>query len=356
MKTGNVTGNVYERSIHKKLNSDIKKNGKGAAHGEDCAFFSFHQNENGTAAALAQTQTAYTGENCAKYAVCAAVNQAAAAGVRQPAGVIIRILLPASAAEQTLQHLVEEAQRMAEWLGTVLADVKASVTAAVNCPVVTAAAVGSVLGLPDAENGEGTQSGGFSGKIFQEGSQIVMTKWAGLEGSAVLAECCRKRLRERYPSGLIDEAAGFERYLSVLEEAAAAVKSGAGMLCAVAEGGVFRALWTLAQRAGTGLEIDIKKIPIRQETVEICNFLDINPYELAGNGSLLCVTNQGEALAGALQGQGIPAAVIGTLTKGNDRVIRNGEERRYLEPAKEDEIYKILNQGFETKKEGLERI
>lgn len=356
MKTGNVTGNVYERSIHKKLNSDIRKDVKGAAHGEDCAFFSFSQKENRAPIALAQAQSVYTGENCAKYAVCAAVNQAAAAGVRQPAGVIMRILLPPSAPEQVLQHLVGEAQRMAERLGTVLADVKASVTAAVNCPVVTAAAAGSVCGLPGTENGELIQSGSFFGKAFQERSQIVMTKWAGLEGSAVLAECCRKRLRERYPSGLIDEAAGFERYLSVLEEAAAAVKSGAGMLCAVAEGGVFRALWTLAQRAGAGLEIDIKKIPIRQETVEICNFLDINPYELAGNGSLLCVTKQGEELAAAYNSQGIPAAVIGTLTKGNDRVIQNGEERRYLEPAREDEIYKVLNQGFETQKEGLEPI
>lgn len=341
MKTGNVTGNVYERSIHRKLNNNGNKNGKGAAHGEDCAFFPFQKE--GSIAVLAQNQSVYTGGDCGKYAVYAAANQAAAAGVQKPAGVILHILVPADAQEAVLKQLTEDAQEAAVQLGTVLADVKASVTPAVNCPVVTAAAVGEISGRSKQETGNFRDMEIAADWDYPTGSQIVMTKWAGLEGSAVLAERCYERLRKRYPVGLIEEAAGFVRYLSVLEEAAAAVKSGVSALCAVAEGGVYRALWTLAERAGAGLEIDLKKIPIRQETVEICNFLDINPYELAGNGSLLCVTGQGEALALTLSRQGIPAAVIGALTKDNDRVIQNGEERRFLEPYREDGIYK--NQG-----------
>ena len=78
-----------------------------------------------------------------------------------------------------------------------------------------------------------------------------------------------------------------------------------------------------------------------QETVEICNELDINPYELSGNGSLLFVTDQGEMLAEQLQQQKIPAAVIGFLSADNDRVIVNGEERRFLEPANTDAIYRM---------------
>ena len=39
---------------------------------------------------------------------------------------------------------------------------------------------------------------------------------------------------------------------------------------------------------------------------------------------------------------GICAAVIGTVTDNHDRVIVNGEERRFLEPAKADEIFKIM--------------
>jgi hydrogenase maturation factor len=38
---------------------------------------------------------------------------------------------------------------------------------------------------------------------------------------------------------------------------------------------------------------------------------------------------------------GIPASVIGRITDGNDRVIVNGDEKRYLEPPKSDELYKV---------------
>lgn len=121
----------------------------------------------------------------------------------------------------------------------------------------------------------------------------------------------REALLKRYPAQLLDDVAQLEQHFSILPEAAVAGKSGVGLACAVSEGGVFHALWTLAEQAGTGLEVSLKKIPIRQETVEICNELDVNPYELSGNGSLLFVTDQGEMLAEQLQQQKIPAAVIG---------------------------------------------
>lgn len=324
MKTGNVTGAVYDRSVYKKLNHSHSGNVRGAEKGESCAFFSCAEFSH---MITARSLTAYSCEESGRYAVYAAANQAAAAGAQKAAGILLEILMPADASEQQLRKIVEDAQQAAAELETVLADVKASVTAAVNRCVVTATAAAGVFA---------------AGRHARPGDQIVMTKWAGLEGSAILAKACRERLAERYPSYLIEDAGRFGQSLSVAKEAAAAVKSGIGAMCAVAEGGVFHALWTLAERAGVGLEIDLRKIPIRQETVEICNWLDLNPYELAGNGSLLCVTEQGDVLAEALQRAGVPAAVIGKVTDNNDRVIVNGEERRFLEPAKEDEIYKIL--------------
>ena len=48
----------------------------------------------------------------------------------------------------------------------------------------------------------------------------------------------------------------------------------------ITEGGVFGAFWEMASGAGVGLEVDLKKIPIRQETVEICNYFGVNPYQI----------------------------------------------------------------------------
>ena len=190
------------------------------------------------------------------------------------------------------------------------------------------------------ENQRAVSQAAFSGRA-RPGDGIVMTKWAGLEGSALLAERFRERLLERYPAELIDTARAFRRYLSVTREAAATAAFDIGAICAVGEGGVFRALWELAERAGTGLSVPLKKIPIRQETVEICNLLDVNPYELTGNGSLLCLTPDGERLAEAFGELGIPAAVIGRAESGHDRVVRNGGEKRFLSPRTQDAIYRV---------------
>ena len=177
------------------------------------------------------------------------------------------------------------------------------------------------------------------------GDSVVMTKWAGLEGSAMLAERFRERLLMRYPAELIDTAREFRHCLSVTQETAAAAAYGVSGMCAVAEGGVFKALWRLAECAEVGLSVFLKKIPIRQETVEICNWLNINPYELTGNGSLLCLALDGERLAEMFLAEGIPAAVIGCVEGGRDRVVLNGEDKRFLSPRTEDAIYRVWRTG-----------
>lgn len=322
MKLGNVTGDIYDRSVAKRL--DGKREGicSGAGYGEDCAIFSCE----GKKTVAAMSHTAYAGADCGAYAVFAAANQAAARGVEKPDGILLRILLPAGEEEGTLRRLVEDADRAAWRLGTALADVKVSVMPAVNAPVVSALATGCAGFYHDGEKGTA-------------GLQVVMTKWAGLEGSALLASRYRERLCRRYPSDLIAEAAGFDSFLSVAKEAAVAGEFCGHWMCAAAEGGIFHALWTLAECAGTGLEVDLKKIPVRQETVEICNALDCNPYELLSNGSLLCLTEHGEDLLRALERMRILAAVIGRTTPSGDRLVINGEERRFLEPAKPDAFY-----------------
>ncbi|HPU63013.1 MAG TPA: hydrogenase maturation factor, partial [Mobilitalea sp.] len=76
--------------------------------------------------------------------------------------------------------------------------------------------------------------------------------------------------------------------------------------------------------------------------VEICEFFDINPYMLISGGCLLIVTDRGNLLTDRLIAEGIPATVIGRITEGNDRILLNGEERRFLEPPKADELYKVI--------------
>ena len=102
------------------------------------------------------------------------------------------------------------------------------------------------------------------------------------------------------------------------------------------KGGVLAALWKMAEVSQIGLKIDLRKIPIRQETIEICERSDKDPYKLFSGGSVLIGCTDGQSLAEWYKAQGIPAAVIGKAVKGNDRLLYSGELIRYLDrPGKE---------------------
>jgi hydrogenase maturation factor len=178
-----------------------------------------------------------------------------------------------------------------------------------------------------------------SAQAAAPGQDVVISKWIGLEGTALLARRHREKCLERYPAYLVDEAAGFERYLSLMREAATAVKSGVCAMHDASEGGIFGALWELAEGAGVGLTIDLKKLPLKQETVEICELCNVNPYELLSGGSLVMTTADGPGLVAALVAEGIPAVIVGKVTKGPDRILLNEEEVRYMDKPKQDAIY-----------------
>lgn len=110
----------------------------------------------------------------------------------------------------------------------------------------------------------------------------------------------------------------------------------------ITEGGIFGALWEMASGADLGVEIDLKKIPIRQETVEVCEFFNVNPYLIMSSGSMLIATKDGNGLVRRLEAAGIHAAVIGRTNNSNDRIIRNGEDVRYLDKPQTDELYKVI--------------
>ena len=98
----------------------------------------------------------------------------------------------------------------------------------------------------------------------------------------------------------------------------------------------------MAEASGVGLEIDLKKrFPfVRKQSRS--EFFGINPYELISSGSMLMAAADGNLLVNELKKAGIPATIIGKATAGNDRVLLNEDERRFLEPPKTDELYKVV--------------
>lgn len=172
------------------------------------------------------------------------------------------------------------------------------------------------------------------------GSDLVMTKWAGLEGTAIIANDYEKELKEMLPMETIEKAAAFSGFLSVLPESRIAVELGALALHDATEGGILGAAWEMADCAGVGLELDINKIPMKEETRMICQAAGIDPYGLISSGTLLIGIEEGEKLVEKLREQGIEAAVIGRFKDGEKLVNRDGAFAPLRQPQS-DELYKV---------------
>lgn len=342
MKTGKISESILKRSVLKYCKTKREEVVKGAAPGVDCAFFTYPDGqERGTGGQVpdcqdkvfcAATQTVsipVIRAGC--YAVYAAVN-AVAAGGGIPFAMQMALTLPEGTEESELKRIMQLTEEAAGICKVQIAGGHTEVTGAVKYPVISVTAFG--YRLEAAER--------ISRGLPAAGQAVVMTKWMGLEGTAVLAQEREAELLERYPFSITTAAKGFEKYLPVLPEAATALKSGATAMHDMRNGGVFGGLYELAGRLGVGLSIDLKKIPVKQETIEICEFFDLNPYGLLSGGSLLIVAEDGDGMVKALQEAGIPAAVIGRTTDNNDKVLHNGEEIRFLEPARPDEIGKVI--------------
>ena len=192
------------------------------------------------------------------------------------------ILLPPGSEEERLREIMDQICRVCAAEGLVIEGGHTEVTSAVTRPVV----IGSCTGTPMERGSEGSG---------QDAGQIIMTKWAGMEGSCILAED-REELRETFPETILMRMRALRNYLSVRREAQICAGEGAEYLTDLSEGGIHAALWRLSVKARCGFVVDTPAIPMLQETIEFANHYDIDPYRMRSVGSLLAVTKDAGSL------------------------------------------------------------
>lgn len=326
MEIGKVPENILKRTVFKKIHRRRPEVLFRPGIGEDCCMAAVGGDE-----ALVFSTDPITGTDKAtgRLAVHINANDIASCGA-EPVGILVSIILPPEARESDLSQIMEETEEACDELGIEIMGGHTEVSDVVKRAVINVTCIGKV------KKDRFITTGGL-----KPGDEIVMTKWAGLEGTSVIADMKADILLETLPSQLVDTASSFKKYLSVVPEAKVAADAGATAMHDITEGGVFGALWEIAAASGTGIKADLHKIPIRQETVEVCEVFDINPYMLISSGSLLIGCTHGNTLVDLLGKKGIHAAVIGRATESNDRIVVNGQETRYLGPAGSDELYKI---------------
>ena len=238
MNSGKVPVNVLKRSVLRQLKNKRTEIADSAGLGADCAVFAPFskgqmvtcvqegvvelQCENDLAEAEREDLSVMPMRRI--FQKCA--NNLAAAGA-EPVAAELVIFLPETVEEPELKALMEEAEKAATDLNIQIIGGQTRVSSAVRQPIATATGYGILSEVAVTQVSAGKNLAG---------QDIIITKWIGLEGTADLATRNREKLLERYPAYLVEEAAAFDRYYSILPEAATAVKSGGCTMHDVSEG------------------------------------------------------------------------------------------------------------------------
>ena len=229
---------------------------------------------------------------------------AAAGGI--PRWLLVMALLPPGTTRGEVEELFDELISACTRWGIALVGGHTELTPAVGRPILA----GTLVGTVEREMVDRR-------KRVRTGDVVLMTKWAGVEGSAIIAARLSERLAA---SGLAGEeiaaCRNLSSSLSVVDEARiAAASPEVRLMHDITEGGVAVALRELSTACGHRLRVDLDAIPILPQTSRLCAALGLDPLGLIGSGSLLvCCSAEGCApLTEKLAQEGIPASPVGEL-------------------------------------------
>lgn len=324
LEQGKVTDAVYRRSVSKILSGwQLAEGCSVRADRDGCSL----KREGMPAIEAASAAAAGYERHTAAGVVHQAVNRLAAAG-GEARGVMLQFTVPDGMEESMLKKLTASAAAACARLQIAAGQSDVIALQGLKEPMVTATAIGDASGLFHAEPAKADQD-------------IIMTGFAGWRGSVKLSEEQRDQLERHFNPDFLDRLLSIDESgdsFSCVPAVTAAAGAGVRTMYAPGEGGIFAAVWEMARRDGLGARIHLKSIPIRQETVEVCDYFNISPYQLLSSGTLLLTADHGQKVLTELAAAGIPAVIIGHMTGDNARVVLNEEETRYLEPFRQDSI------------------
>jgi HAD superfamily hydrolase (TIGR01509 family) len=277
----------------------------GPGHGEDAALVRIGSET----WAIATDPITFASHEAGRLAVVVNANDVAVRGATPRLFLAVVLLALEDASSGRLEVILDQIRETCESLGVLLIGGHTEVSPGLGHSVV----VGTMLG-PVATRAITTRGA-------RPGDLIGLTRWAGLEGTAILLTERGDSLRALHaeePLRPLDKIIEGD-WLQVVE--AASVAAGVAEVSAlhdVTEGGVGEALYELATAAGLRLDIVRDRIPVLPETSLVCADLGIDPLGLIGSGALLvaCAPSGQEELEVAMAEAQIPFTWIGRASAG----------------------------------------
>ncbi|MCL2642815.1 MAG: AIR synthase family protein [Candidatus Bathyarchaeota archaeon] len=232
-------------------------------------------------------------------------NDVATFGV-QPAFLFSCIMLPEGATSQMVETISIQMGKAAKDLGIAIVGGHCESTPNLTNPII----VCCVIGL--TKKGEYVTAAGA-----KDGDQLILTKSAGIEGTAILATDREVQLSKVLSPEMLQTAKNFYNRISVVKDALTAYQvGGVHAMHDPTEGGIFNGIHEMANAANLGLKIFEKEIVIELETTKICQHFEIDPLQLISSGALLIAAEPKATpkIIKALKQQNVYARVIGKFT------------------------------------------
>ena len=231
------------------------------------------------------------------------------------------ILLPERSDEHVLEEICKQIDEAARRLEMAVIGGHTEVTPELTHPII----VGYCVGI--TKKGDYVTSGGA-----KAGDQLILTKTAGIEGTAILATEKYEKLKNAIDNETLISAQRFFDKISVVNDALTAFKcGGVDAMHDPTEGGILGGIHEMAEASGHGVKVYYEKIPVAKETLKICNFFKIDPLQLISSGALLIAARKSKSrkIIRELKAQGINASIIGEFVENREErvlVRENGEE------------------------------
>lgn len=292
--------------------------------GEDCAVLNFDHD-----LCVVTTDPITGAENdIGTLAVHIACNDLASSGA-EPVGLMVTLLVPPGTGFESITSVMDQIQKEADRVRADIIGGHTEVTDAVTRMVVSITALGKA-----GKNHIVTTSGA------QPGDDILITKYAATEGTAILAGLYGDYLEARIGREPVSRARRLIGSISVLKEGLIASCHGATSMHDITEGGVLGAVWELCHASGCGAIVYKDKIPLLEETRLICECLGLDPLRLISSGSMLITCRDGAGLVKKLQEAGIRSCIIGNISHDDQCLLAVGEKMLKIDPPESDELYK----------------
>lgn len=276
-------------------------------------------------------------KNVGWLAVNVSANDVATRGVK-PSWFLSCILLPKNSKLNVLKMICKQMDLASKKLEIAIIGGHTEVSLGLNHPIVVGFCAGRVK--------EGKY---VTCSKAKPGGKIILTKGAGIEGTAILAIEREKELIKFLGRKIVEKAKNYINLVSVVKEALTAFDfGGVQAMHDPTEGGVLGGLCELADAANLGIKVYENKILVGKETRAICDLFKIDPLKLISSGSLIIVANPEEAedIVAKLENSGVKASIIGEML--------NDPEERYM-MTKEGVKKKISIPETDELWKGLER-